>query len=122
MEDNRFLPMESVKMKWTKFIDKVPRDCMIYVTNWSSVWTAFEYQWTTFAKENPNYAWAKIPIPPTPIDLESLHNCTDANNPRGFCIGTVEGKLLYTWKDEHQEVNFCPFCGYEAKYKNFDRL
>lgn len=54
--------------KWTKFKEETPRDCYIYVTNGTSTWVSFNIQyWHQFALDNPDYAWAKIPIPATPV-------------------------------------------------------
>lgn len=106
-------------MKWTKFKDETPNKHFIYITDWNSVWPAFETpNWKAFSRENPKYAWAKIPIPETPVDSDGMHSCDDEQTPkRGFCVETEDGKLLYAWREESTEVNFCPFCGYEAKSK-----
>ena len=56
-------------MKWIKFKDEIPKNEIIYVTDWTA--DAFAHagigsKWDTFAGNNPEYGWADIPIPKVP--------------------------------------------------------
>ena len=108
-------------MIWTKFKDEIPRKDIIYVTDWYSVWTldafprcAIGEDWSPYAKDNPEYAWADIPIPQVPEEPGDFHKCQSGS---WICEGPIDGSFIYGFEDMSVSsvVNFCPFCGKEAK-------
>lgn len=104
-------------MKWTKFKDRVPIVGCIYVTDFCSTWTAYpiSHDWKSFAKDNPEYAWAEIPIPETPEEPKQLHKREYLRIVK--CIENELGELLFIIPDDAYPIIFCPFCGYSHEYK-----
>jgi hypothetical protein len=101
-------------MKWTKFKEEEPIEAYVFVTNWSSVWPIYQQfgDWTQYAKNNPEYAWAEIPLPELPKEAD--HHCSDGSI---SCLGK-DGMLRLIWKGvTWKECNYCPFCGYSIREK-----
>lgn len=106
-------------LKWTKFKSKVPQSHCSYVTDWVSVWVvSIEYllnkRWESYADDNPEYAWAEIPVPEAPKEPKELHLCKDERT--GYGCVEDEGSLLFLGISAYR-VDFCPFCGFSIKDK-----
>jgi len=111
-------------MKWTKFKDQIPKKTIIYVTDWTSVWTSDGFactsvgdRWDEYGQHNPEYGWAEIPIPEVPEEPGDLHRCQFGS---WVCEGPTDGSFIYGFEGMSISsiVGFCPICGQEAKKKD----
>ena len=105
------------EMKWTKFKDSIPPVDHAYLTNWKDVWVAilnFAGDWSQYAKENPECAWAKIELPEVPKEPQQIRHFCE-NEERNIQCFESERKLIINihgmmpW-----ECKACPFCGYSS--------
>ncbi len=121
------------QIEWHLFKDKVPNgkgaiSKIVYVTDLCSVWVSdFSCEYShdaqmdikCFAENNPNYAWAEIPIPPVPEKPEKQHLCQEGNI---LCWKDQYGLFLacryHTDSSRYEvknKVKYCPFCGFKAE-------
>ncbi len=75
-----------------------------------------------------NYSWKKFKSVREYADKYALHYC-DSELPshgRGSCVDECsedeEGRLFVGNGEYGSQINFCPYCGYEAKIKVSDEL
>lgn len=111
-------------MNWTKFKNATPKSLEIYITDYTSVWIGSRYDdqktyWLTFAVNNPEYAWAEIPLPEIPEEPKEWHKCKGNDL---YCYEEDVALFLRRYNTlgilKDVAISFCPFCGYSPKSAN----
>ena len=102
-------------MEWKKFKREMPTDPYNWVTDWYTVWPSYEIfgNWVAFTKANPEYGWAKMECPETPVEPKEKRECYSGK----LCLYRRfedQDGLWLAWSDKDRiKIEYCPFCGYK---------